>query len=417
MAKTTLVWISAALAMGRWTTNAQLWSKVDSAGPPPTGRSRCAATFLSSGDRKALELFGGASRDFPASNSLFSLDINGSWQSSQPLAGPSPRQFASATLMGLPVATERPKMFVYGGQTADGPSDEAWEVGLDEPPTWNRIQLTAGSDAMGKFPGPRSGHSLDAVPVPVTKWSPYPAPDGAAVLFGGSNGSHALADAWLLDMGGRVWHLLNSGIEPPGYPPAPGARVHHASAIVPEVNPNAAPMLFVFGGLGGTDPARAAALDDLWAYSLGEFMWANISSQVRADPVYGAPPARHGAVLRVVASASASNQTVLLLFGGVDKDGHALDDSWTLTVPRDMWGPGGNNQASWKLHREDSIAMGPTARAYCAAVTMWQFPAQNAQGSTPVADGVLLFGGEGDERTGGEPTWLNDAFQFIVQGS
>ena len=411
--------IASSLAIHLSTGADAAWSQIDVPGSLPAGRSRCAATFLPDGDGGTLELFGGALEGSRVSNSLISVAVNGSWHSVHFSTSPSPRQFASAAQMGLPGENERPKMFMYGGQTADGPSDEAWEVGVDRAPTWARVELTAGSDAMGKLPGPRFGHSLDAVPVPGAKWSPYPGPDGLAVLFGGSNGSHVLADAWMLDMGGREWHLLNSGVEPPGYPAAPGARVHHSSAIVPEVNPNAAPMLFIFGGVAGSDPTQQTVLGDLWAYSLGEYMWANISSLVRADPLHGTPSARQGAALRVVSAAPTLNRTVLLLFGGVDKDGDAMSDSWTLTVPRDMWGTRGGNQASWQLQQQDGPhrqAMQPTARAYAAAATVWQSPIQDARGAIPVADGVMLFGGEGDEEeAGNEPALLNDAFHFTVE--
>jgi hypothetical protein len=176
-------------------------------------------------------------------------------------------------------------------------------------------------------------------------------------------------------------------------------------------------MLFIFGGLGGPNPTQQTVLGDLWAYSLGEYMWANISSLVRADPLHGTPSARQGATLRVVSTAPTLKRTVLLLFGGVDKDGNAMSDSWTLTVPQDMWGTRPGNQASWQLQQQDGAkTMQPTARAYAAAATVWHSPIQDAHGPIPVADGVMLFGGEGDEEVAGnEPALLNDAFHFSVE--
>jgi len=65
-------------------------------------------------------------------------------------------------------------------------------------------------------------------------WVPIHGTQGPfALLFGGFNGTVALADLWLIDLGGNTIDLLNGGNPPAGYPKQVGPSVQAAAAVVP----------------------------------------------------------------------------------------------------------------------------------------------------------------------------------------
>ena len=100
---------------------------------------------------------------------------------------------------------------------------------------WNEIQVT------GPKPGPRYGHSL-------TFSKPF------VILFGGSTGSEALNETWLLDIKQKTfsWAKLTCS----GHIPSP--RVYHSADLCQYGG--AAGMIIIFGGRDGS----GKTLNDMW---------------------------------------------------------------------------------------------------------------------------------------------------------
>lgn len=358
----------------------------------------------------ALALFGGSLGTCPTSpitNAMLVLD-NTTWSTVTPVAAPSSpsaRVFAAGVPFGAPGTLNQSKLLIYGGSTSQGPVGDAWIVGFGSQ-TWELVNLTSGPSAKGQTPGLRAGHGFEGIPCyPASKdgWNPCMDSVGSGILFGGFNGSQVLADVWLLSLGAKQWHLLNSGQGAPGNPAQPGPRAHAATAVVPGIGQTAlasAPMLLVFGGVGGPDAAAPnTVLSDLWSYSLSESQWLNMTGMVLPDPTHGWPSARQGSVLKVAAHPTVTTTggkpasgTTLVLFGGADGSSTSLGDTWTLTLSDEIANSkqtqrvGAAPVGNWKKLAADPS--GPAMRAYATSMTRW---VQTPTG--PVAQGAQIFGG------------------------
>ena len=141
---------------------------------------------------------------------------------------PSPRGGHTLTSVGSCV-------FMFGGQTAQGPSDELFVYSLLEN-RWARVEPSHGGFWT---PTPRSGHSACYMPC-----------DGRLALFGGHDGDTQLNDFCTYDLDEKKWE----GHTPASKPPV--ARSGHAMARMGRYR------VVICGGwsAGGFD-ARVYALD------------------------------------------------------------------------------------------------------------------------------------------------------------
>ena len=141
---------------------------------------------------------------------------------------PSPRGGHTLTCVG-------DRLFMFGGQTAQGPSDELFVYSLKE----NRWAHVEHSDGGFWTPTPRSGHSVCYMPC-----------DGRLALFGGHDGDTQLNDFCTYDLNAKKWE----GHTPASKPPV--ARSGHAMGRVGRYR------AIICGGwsIGGFD-ARVYALD------------------------------------------------------------------------------------------------------------------------------------------------------------
>ena len=93
----------------------------------------------------------------------------------------------------------RARMLVFGGRTANGPSNNVWELSLTGPPQWTLIT------PLGTPPMPRFAHTMV-----------YDSARDRLLVFGGTNdGVSALSDLWELTLSGTLsWNQL-SPLNPP----------------------------------------------------------------------------------------------------------------------------------------------------------------------------------------------------------
>jgi galactose oxidase-like protein len=189
-------------------------------------------------------------------------------------------------------------------------------------------------------PSPRSGHRM--VGDPNLR---------RVVLFGGRDArGQVLSDTWTWD--GAAWGISDPEIRPP-------ARAEHAMVGDPNLH-----RILLFGGLD----ARGVPLDDTWSWDGAR--WVAVGDpQIR-------PPARSGHAM-----AYDPRSRRILLFGGVDAQGRALDDTWLWDGSR--WSIGDPN-------------MRPQARSGHTLIT------------DPAQGFVLLFGGVDGRGTAVGDPWTFD---------
>ncbi len=252
--------------------------------PPaaPNPREHVAAIYDSVRDR--LIVIGG----FPIANDVWSLQLSGtpSWTQLAPAGLLPARRFAHAAIHDQ----QRDRVIVFGGFR--GPDyallNDVWELSLGSSPTWTQVLPS------GTAPSPREGFALV-----------YDPTGDRLILFGGYDGSHFLADVWVLTLAGApTW----SRIEPAGSPPA--GRNHPLWAYDSRRS-----RMIIFGGFDGSN-----YLGDAWSLSLApDPVWAPVTA---AGP---APLAR-----REGSAVYDPIRDRMVVFGGFR--GGALSDSWELSL-------------------------------------------------------------------------------------
>ena len=202
------------------------------------------------------------------------------------------------------------------------------------------------------------------------------------VLFSGRGASqHLLSDTWIWD--GTSWTQAHPKHTPP-------AREYASLAVAP-ISPSSGDLgtvansstassddLVLFGGVG----SRGNLLSDTW-------IW-NGSDWIHKHPSLS-PPARQGAAMTISASTKGFKT---ILFGGVDKAGNLLDDTWA-------W-----NGSNWALEHP---SQSPPARAYASISIGPSYLSANS--FTTLSNQVpILFGGL--SRDGPSPIMLNDTWEW-----
>jgi hypothetical protein len=167
------------------------WQRVTFTGPRPEPRHE--PSLVVDGRTNRALIFGGWNDGGDAPSRYFGdawsaqLDSPYVWRPVAPEGGPKGRR-AQATAWD----SSRRALFVFGGEDADSAFGDAWELPADGTIAWRRI------DAGGEAPAPRAWASAVYDPV-----------GDRMIVFGGSIGSLAQAEAWELTLSGTPrWRRL-----------------------------------------------------------------------------------------------------------------------------------------------------------------------------------------------------------------
>ncbi|MFH0793360.1 MAG: kelch repeat-containing protein, partial [bacterium] len=176
------------------------------------------------------------------------------------------------------------------------------------------------------------------------------------VLFGGFDGINFLGDTWLLGSTGGWTQAVQTG-------PAPDVRAYAAMAYDSLRN-----RLVMFGGKNA-----AAILGDVWFYATD---WQ------AAPPSSTVPSARHSHSMVYMPSIDRT-----IIFGGVDKDGQFLGDTWAYNADANSY----------------SLVPSPVSPSPRFAASM-TYDAQR--------DRIVLFGGFNSVQTPLDDTWEFDGTEW-----
>ena len=202
-------------------------------------------------------------------------------------------------------------------------------------------------------PQARRGHSC-------VSWT-----DQCMVLFGGYRSPGYLNDLWLLDISTLEWSCQS----PAETEEIPDRMSQHSAAVLGDI-------MWLFGGHLG----NRICVNELWAYDLRRNAWnywpppdsSAAGSGVRGKSAWPSPRYEHAAV-------SLQDTTKMLVFGGMDTQGHHCGDSWLFDA----------TTLSWQL-------LQPLVSP----------PARHGHSLTRIGSQVLLFGGFGAQGR------LNDLWAF-----
>ncbi|MGO8720614.1 MAG: kelch repeat-containing protein [Acidobacteriaceae bacterium] len=282
---------------------------------------------------------------------------------------------------------------------------------------------TKGTANIGNTPGARTSPS---------SWTDV---SGNLWLFGGYGAASAgiqgdLNDLWKYSGGEWTWVSGSSTIEAKGTygtqgvaspNNVPGARYEAESWIDPSGN------LWLFGGLGIDSTGTRGYLNDLWKYNPASNTWtwmngSNTASQEGGfiqPGVYGtqgvaAPGNMPGARVDAMSWADASGN--LWLFGGEGYDstngvGGILNDLWKYSAGEWTWMSGSNTAGPFRA--------GTYGTQGTPAPDNVPGPRTNAVTWTDAEGNLWLFGGQGNDSTGGAicsayggPCLLNDLWKY-----
>lgn len=260
-------------------------------------------------------------------------------------------------------------------------------------------------------------------------------PSGNFWIFGGVSAPTKSSDTWYNDLweytGGRwIWV---SGADTPNQSGYYGKRETAAADTIPGARSSssgwidAVGNLWLFGGLGLDSQGASNAMNDLWKYSAGHWIWMGGSRfGTQTDPgIYGergrsAPSHQPGA--RFAATSWVGPSGGFWLFGGIGLDGHGrngyLSDLWRYNHGEWSW-QGGSDRADrpaiYGVQNVPDPGNTPGARANAttwvdAAGQVWLFGGSTIPGNTftPLAD---LW-----KYSGGQWTWVSGSTTLRAPG-
>ncbi len=362
------------------------WTRLSTAGAPPTARAFHSAIYDSLRDR--MVVFGGADGFNTAKNEVWVLSFAGTptWTMVTPTGTPpTPRQWHAAAYDRL-----RDRMLVMGGQVGGTGVSEVWALTLAGSPAWTML-----NPAASPSPGGRSAHVLI-----------YDSANDRLVVFGGIDGGGAPRnDTWTLSLGASpVWTPL----APAGTPPS--AR-YGGGALYDRVRQR---LVLFAGGTGAPNQ------NDTWALSLGAVpAWTPLSPS--------GPP--QGRQFHSVSYDPIGDR--LLAFGG--SSGPILSDTWALSLAAPtVWVPlsgtrrkghtgvhdpargrmvvfGGDNGASLNDVWELSLGSMPTWARLAPSGTPPSARGLHGAIYEPQRDRMVLFGGRG-------AVPVNDVWELTFSG-
>ncbi len=271
-----------------WEYNAGAWTLI---GDAPPGK-RFGAAMAYAPDRGTIVMFGGVFENIPAPGEIAdriptndTWSYNGSsWTQLQTMLAPPARSLASLTAVTPPSdsGTFEHQLILVGGAQGGGdpPLADEWHLGLNG---WNEV-------TPHYLPPARFG-AADV----------YDS-DLEAVVSWGGRGASISDEAWSYD---EVWHQLPEL-------DVTELRYFHVAAYDPKRH-----RMVSFGGYDQPFTLRNETFENSFGYP------GQISSEpwVKVLPTTS-PTARYNGVL-------AYDGTELVLFGGVNADGAALDETWT----------------------------------------------------------------------------------------
>ena len=274
------------------------------------------------------------------------------------------------------VAADGITAFLFGGRTADGPSDEIWEFDLVGQAWTQRTPVNAG-------PAARFGHTATWVP------------DVGLVVWSGQGESGFFDDIWRYEPAANEWQKLpSSGAVPPArygscasLGPDGGLWISHGftedsgrfsdtrsynfatgewtdrtpSGDVPverclhDCFWSSAGKLILYGG----QTTGVAALGDLWAYEFASGSWTE------ATEPSAAPRQLY---------AMANDERYGFVFGGRSTDGTYLNDTWELDAMALDLSPFGDDAQTIPARSGAAIILDP------ATATIWLFGGTSRNG-------------------------------------
>ena len=292
-------------------------------GPPPP-RWKSVTARAPSGD--GLVVFGGDAEGGAAGapdaylNDLWAWRGAG-WVNATGVGGPLPpaRRAAAGALVG------GDRLIVHGGRRPrkrDGLLDEVGEVELGEGGgAWRQLWPPREGAAAASFsPAPRKGHAAAALP------------DGSLFIYGGRNDSAGgcyFGDAASFAPAARAWTPLTAR------GPHPPPRDHAGAFYVPATD-----AVYVFGGRGGASYSTAAALGDLWSFSLTRRAWTRHPRPPHAP--WPAPRFMFGldaAPEEGGGGEGGGGHVVAAVFGGEGDGGARYGDAWAFSSRSGAWAP------------------------------------------------------------------------------
>jgi hypothetical protein len=413
---------------GCWLWNGAAWVQAPNI-PGPFYADRALAYDRA---RQRLVAFGGYDWPFGFSISDAVWEWTGAQWAQVPRSGswPSPRS-------GSTMVYDRLRQFciVFGGDTQPGvTSDEVWAFDGTGFTNWSAstVRPPARNDAMlgeDEAHGSILFGGRDAASVPfgdtwlwngdawtqlITVQSPSARSAGAlarsgpasVLLFGGMDGNgQPLGDTWSLTAA-AVWTQRTTA-------QAPAARLNHAMAC----ELTGGNRVWLFGGTNGN-----LWFDDLWVYDPNQAVptWTPV-------PQFQRPPARD---IHVMTFDDRRNR--LVLFGGRDSLGQALDDTWEFDVGAGAWTLRTPARRPWPRHNAALTFDSLKGRAVLAGgyepwvgnylADLWEWDGTNWTESTPATAGLLgaenfaacydrytnrtvLFGGQTGFGPASDTTW------------
>ena len=269
------------------------WVQMTPAGGPPTARDSQATAYDSA--TGTMIVFGGKNSVSSCFGDTWLLQgANGGSPSWSQVTGSGPTARFGASAVYDPTSNE---VILFGGECANTPLSDVWILhnanGRGGTPTW-----------AGPFPG--------AVPGRAYHSAGYDPNANTMTIFGGSNASASLNDAWVLTnangtgIGGRWTQLTPYG----GLPPA---RSTQSTVYDPGLN-----RMMIFGGTSSGTP-----LNDAWVLYNANGMGAT-PTWVPLTFI-GSEPAVRGEASAVYDS----NSGIAMFFGGSGSTTF-LNDVWTL---------------------------------------------------------------------------------------
>lgn len=232
----------------------------------------------------------------------------------------------SAALLD-PQSSSRPTLWIQGGELKSSPDQQnnTWTnalLSLDLTSSWN-----AGSPALSLV---EKDNSNPYSPPAVALGALWPSLDGQLLyLWGGQFADNPAVspgpmNTFVYNVTARSWKAINTTGDPV-LRPSEGA-----SALVPAIGTNGAPMAYYFGGhldwasvSGWSTSTPRVFLDSMVQLDLGSLSWTNYSSFTTASntnfvnaTVEGTPTIRADGTLTYVPSVGPSGKGVLVAIGG-----------------------------------------------------------------------------------------------------
>jgi hypothetical protein len=224
-------------------------------GPPPSVNGMLLADV--GGQR--LVYFGGAAKGQPVRD-IWAFDLRAMKWIPQQMQIPN-----TVGLSGAATVVANGIAFIYGGQSAQGPTDELWIVDL------GNLQFQRLSAGDKKGPGVRAWSTMALHPEEPT-----------LLVYGGNCGQEWCNDMWAFDLANQSWRQLAKNCQPSKKCPAP-ARGNLLSSTGID---------WSVGLSVGTPTTGYKGTDREWRFSLIDHSW--VTEQVARMQGYGDRPPQKG---------------------------------------------------------------------------------------------------------------------------